>query len=272
MVGYLSSPLALEVGRYQLTDLEADALSHYVGRPALRLVQTLRDSVAVFHNLAHELWRAGLRLRIVPCGKNFPDIPECADLDPEEHKSTSGMYRLESKLIAIREEQILYSTSVKVKYATFIHEMAHAVWFLLLCANDHGRVYEFFRREKARKSETREYRLQDVHEFFAESFLYYVTPHRKGQILGVSSEIIFGNKIHEVTKEMPAPDVENLRNANPDMLIFLDSKFKHLMDPELVMAQPINRFEEQRFQRWGGGQLLLPVIYSPDEDGSIANW
>lgn len=272
----ISDQHSLEVGRYPLSDLEKDALQHFQGKVSLALIKTLRDAVSVFHNLAHELWKRGLRLRIVPVDKQYCDVPGLEDLNPEKHVDTPGIYFISRRIVAVREEYLLYSTSVKVKYTTFIHEMAHAIWFLILWQKDRDHISHLYQKERVRRQHDTSYRMKDVREFFAESFVYYITPHRKGRILGIESRFFGRQRIRVVTEESAklGPDVEDLKNANIEMLAFLEAKFKNVIDPELIMAQPQNDWEELRHERWGDEQLFLPVTHSTDneDDGPIYNW
>lgn len=274
----LSNEHALEVARYPLTDLEKDTLQHFPDTVSLELIKTLRDSVAVFHNLAHHLWRCGMRIRIVPRDKNFSDIPEYAHRDPTFHADANGMYDIARKLVVVREEVFLCSRSVKVKYATFIHEMAHAIWYLILSQHERGYVFSLYKKECVWRSEDDSYRMLNVDEFFAESFLYFVTPHRKDRILSPRPETFSDTQIKIFTKPLSdiEPDKESLRSANIEMLCFLEGKFKGLVDPELVMARPQNDKEEIRYDRFQGEQLFLPTISGTagdeGEDTTIYNW
>ena len=269
---HVSGKRDVEVARYPLTDLEQDALNHFTMQASWRLVQTLRGAVMIFHNLGHELWRQGMRIRIVAEAKRFCDIPECANDDPEYGTDAGGMYIVAPKLLVIREEALLYSLAANQKYRTFIHEMAHAVWYLLLWRSDQGYVTELYHKERARHPEDGSYRMFNVQEFFAESFLYYVTPYREDKILRVNSWTGFGGiPVRETEREWIQRHKEDLRSANVDMLTFLDSKFKNVIDPELVVARPLKGGDEERFDLWSGTGLYLPVIHSQG-GGKISNW
>jgi hypothetical protein len=262
----------VEVARYPLTDLEQDALNNFPVIASANLVKTLREAVMIFHNLAHQLWGEGVRLRIVPEGKRMVDIRECAHLDPEYGESANGIYFWDSRLIVVREETLLRSPSVNQKYHTFIHEVAHAIWAIILWPSDRGHVLELFKKELCLRPHDSSYRMYNVFEFFAESFLYYVTPYRKDRILSVSEYwCAFGGMIREVEREFVAQNNATLKNANPDMLLFLDSKFKGLIDPELMMSRPLNNWDEERWSKWDN--LYLPVIYtSGSETEEVNNW
>ena len=268
----ISGKRDIEVARYPLTELEQDALNHFPARASWQLVNTLRGAVMIFQNLGHELWRQGMRIRIVPAGKRFCDIPECANDDPEYGANAAGMYIRASKLLVIREEALLHSLAVNQKYKVFIHEMAHAVWYLLLWKSDWGYVNGLYHTEKAWWPNSESYRMTNVREFFAESFLYYVTPQREGKILRVKTLYGFGGvPVHETEKEWIQRHKEDLRSTNPEMLAFLESKFKNIINPELVVARPLRGGDEERHDLWGDTGLYLPVIDSQG-GGKIKNW
>lgn len=261
--------LAAEIARYQLSEFEQEALSAYPDRASPELMKAFRGGVMVFHNILSELFSKGLRLRIVPKGSNLTDLLECSDLKKYKTKdgrnyydvNVGGCYRCADRIIIIKEECLLSSKSVNQRYRELIHEFAHAIWDLILWEEERAYIAHLYVEERKKSQDTGGYRMKDVLEFFAENFLYYVTPYRQSRILGISEKTYFGLKITEIERENVAPNKETLKGLNVKVFEFLESKFKGIIEPELVMPKP-DRGDEERFDMWSDKGLYLPLIHT----------
>ena len=163
---------------------------------------------------------------------NLTDLPECIDLKvyrtkdgKNEYDECLGLWRQSAKLIVVKEEA-LAENSPNQKYPTVIHEVAHAIWDIILSPEERGYVNHLY-EEEIEQNGSKEYRLSNILEFFADSFRYYVTPqHRGSRIFNP-----MGNSpiIH--------PGKDDLARLNLNMFTFLHDKFGNIIDPTLVAGE-----------------------------------
>jgi hypothetical protein len=259
-----------EIALYQLSAIEQDALNHYPGGAPPYLSKKLRGAILVFQNILSDLWRRGLRLRIVPEDSRITDLPECLDMKRytgidgknSYDDKAAGVYRSGDKLVLIREEYLCVDGATNQKYWVIIHEFAHAIWHLMLESEERTYVGHLYEVERFKKPASREYRLSNVSEFFADGFLYFVTPHREGLLLkptenwqhGVRQRVAFGEE------GVTHASNEDLKELNIKLYDFLERKFRKIIDPELVMAKPINKDEEESFEMWPDKGFYGPII------------
>ena len=237
-----------ELNRYRLSQFEADALTHYIGRVTADLVSDLRGGVMVMQNILTSLWNNGVRFRIVPPGARFKDLPECRSLE-EEHSTSAGIYLSHSKLIVIRRNDLTVDWSQNQPFRVVIHEFAHAVWYVLLDKKDRDYVRRLYHEESGERPASSEYRLKNASEFFAEGFVYFVTPAVKSE-----QERIVPDGIAD-------PSTDHLWHLNPRLLWFLEKRFKGLIDPKLFQLPGDETGAPRFFGYYGNNQLFLPVIY-----------
>lgn len=263
----------LEISRGSLTDLEQDTLNHYPGKVSGLLKDSLRGGVIALHNILPELYSRGLRMRIVPEGMNITDLPECLEL--RNYKTKQGKYYYDEvargiyipgdKMIVIYEEEILYRKSVNQAYEVLIHEFAHGIWHLYLSTSDKGEVVGFYMQELQNKKPDSNPKMENVDEFFAYSFVYYITPYRRGEILGVKDYSFMGVHFQEVEKERTSTSKEELKGYNINLFKWMERKFKGIIEPELVMGKRESRFDDEiRYAKDPRTGLYSPIIYSGD--------
>ena len=256
-----------EVSRYQLSEMEADALSHYSEAVTRELMTSLRGGLMLFENILSDLWHKGLRLRIVPRGVKLTDTPECQDLkryatsDGNIYDLSNGVYRPlglpHSPIIVVKEEKLI-SWHINQKYRTLVHEMAHAIWDLTLQNGERDYIIHLFSQEvrnpRSAEAAQSEYRMTNALDFFAEGFRYYITPCPKRQIHPFSG-------ITEPGEDKPlAESIETLKVRNYKMFEFLDKKFGRIIDPDLVVAEQFLG-EEECFDLWPSRGLYIPLTH-----------
>jgi hypothetical protein len=239
-----------EVSRYQLSFLEQDALNNFSGKVTTNLIRELRGAVMVFQNILYELWSKGLRLRIAPKGKKFTEIAECAELSRITNKkgecvyndpNLEGFYWHRKKLFVVKEERITKPDASNSKFTVFIHEFAHAIWFLVLDDLSKAEVLGIYLRacrllgdKVCQGSEM--YRNES--EFFAYGFQQFVLPHRQGKILDIRKrDFGFGTPIIEIERELMAADKESLKKTNIELFEFMERRFKDIIVPEFIMPR-----------------------------------
>lgn len=222
----------IELPIYQPSEFERNAFSHYKGTVSSKLEQKLRGATMVLHNILPELYSKGVGLRIVPRGTNLTDLPECIDLKvykTEEGKNkydeSLGIWLLSERLMVVKEEA-LKEKSLNQKYPHIIHEVAHAIWDIVLSPEERGYVNHLYEEEVKLKGAVG-YRLSNTLEFFAYSFQYYTTPQYRGSTIFNP----MGNSpiIH--------PGKEDLARLNLKMFTFLQDKFGNIIDPKLVAVR-----------------------------------
>lgn len=218
--------------RTQPSEFERDALSHYKGIVSSQLEQTLRGATMVFHNILPDLNSKGVKLRIVPKGTSLTDLPECIDLKvyktmdgKNEYDECLGLWRRDEKLIVVKEEA-LEESSPNQKYPTIIHEFAHAIWGTILSSAERAYVNRLY-EEEIESGDAVGDRLSNTREFFADSFMYYVTPRHRG------------SRVFNPIRDSPIihPGKDDLARLNLKMFTFLHGKFGNIIDPTLVRGE-----------------------------------
>lgn len=265
----------VELALENLSLFEQDTLTHFPTSVSQQLMKAFRGGIMLYQNILPELSRRGLRMRIVPEGTNLTDLRECFDLKKyktDEGKSyydvvPAGIYWHSQKLLVVKAETLLYRKTVNERYGVLTHEMAHAVWFLLMEEHERQHVRALFLTEKLAKTDDPSYRLYNVEEFFAESFRFFVTPYRQQRILGTTKYVSsFGHiLVKERVRENTAASSEHLQRFNLKMYEWVEAKFKGIIDPELVMGQP-DRGDELRFDYDPRTQLFTPVLFSGESN------
>jgi hypothetical protein len=247
-----SEELEVEVNRYSLSELERNTLAHFPGVVSAELLQAFRGAVMLFEQILSQMWLLGLRVRISPLALRLTDLPEFESSKGSEIDTANGVYDIPRKLIGVREQTLLDYTN-RHGYGTFIHEVAHFIWFELLSATERGYVEHLFKREKTERSRSRAYRLRDEFEFFADGFMYYVTPHRHEEILIPA---------HNWDENRDEASEATLKLLNLGLYTFLHKKFQGLIHPDLLTPQ---FFPEKTlsYERWEENGLYLQIIVLP---------
>lgn len=261
----------IELGFGNLSLFEQDALTHFPAPVSRELMKAFRGGIMLYQNILPELHHRGVRMRIVPKGTKLTDLRECLDL--KRYKTQNGenyydvahdgIYRQDTMLVVVKEEALLYRKTVNERYGVLTHEMAHAIWYAFLEEHERQHVRALFLAERAMRQGDWSYRMTNAEEFFAESFRYFVTPYRQAKILGTSEYVSsFGRiRIKERTYERTATSGRHLKGFNLKMYEWLETKFKGVIDPELVMGQP-DRGDEKRFDYNPRTRLYTPVLFS----------
>ena len=266
----LREELVFRVSMYQLSEMERDALNHYPGIPPAGMVEALRGGIMVMQNILSDLWYKGIRVRIVPSGLKITDLPEFRHLQGNktddgrswEGDEIPGFYCFQNKMVVLREDDIIQRDSVNQQFHYLVHEFAHAIWHVVLDGSERALVTHLFREERAQKPTSLENRLKDEFEMFADGFRYYVTPHRESCILRVAERWSQGQTVVvEETTGCVDTSRKDLRELNIKLYVFLDRKFRGIIDPELVMAKSYSVDSGEQFDYYEDSGIYRPSTY-----------
>jgi hypothetical protein len=266
-----------EISRYQLSFLEQDALNNFPGKVTTDLIRELRGAVMVFQNILYELWNKGLRLRIIPKGKKFTEIAECAELSRITNKkgecvydnpNLEGLYWHLKKLCLIKEERITKPDASNSKFVVLNHEFAHAIWYLILDDFSREEVFGIYlraRRLLGEKACQGSEMYRNEAEFFAYGFQQFILPHRQGKVLDIRQrDFGFGVPLVEVERELMAADKESLKKTNIELFEFMERKFKDIIVPEFIMPRKESPTSGDLVLKdlWFGTGLYEEIIHS----------
>lgn len=257
-----------------MSRLELDTLNAYsrFTKPSPYLIVALRGVMMIFQQLLIPLWDRGFRFRIVPKGKGYHDLPELRSFytrypkkKKEDNEKASGLYHIPSRIAAVKEERLVNGGLTSQRFAVSVHEIAHGIWYLLLPSYDREEVSRIFAQEHEVVENGHEYRLTNPEEFFAESFTYYISPHRRGRLLGTHSSALkslFPDcppiEITETERVAESShDRQRLKSVNQKMFSFLQNRFKGVIDPEIITSWPLAEDTEFCFEFWQASGLYL---------------
>ena len=266
-----------EVSRYQLSYLEQDALSNFPSKVSTHLIRELRGAVMVYHNILPDLWHKGMRLRLVPKGKQLTEIPECAYLLRITDKNgkckyhdpgIEGLYLFQKKLAVVREEKIIQPDASNSKFGVLNHEFAHGIWHLILDDFSKSEIIGIYLRARRllgdRACEDSEM-YKNESEFFAYGFQQFILPHRQGKVLGVNKKDLgFGVPVIEIERELMAANKETLQRTNLELFEFMEQKFKDIIVPEFIMPYKESPWSDDHeiHDLWFSSRLYERIIHS----------